>query len=110
MKTELTATQKKFFSKPRTMRDIMDTLFNGDAWAANNFQNEQISAGNLETVLIGNVLHIQKKETKLYKVVKVFRVSQRRQILERDLTEAEAQRVVKGYPNSSRSMVIYTAQ
>lgn len=45
-----------------------------------------------------------------YKVVKVFRVSGRRQILERGLTEKEAQRVVQSFPDSNRSMVIYTKQ
>jgi len=47
---------------------------------------------------------------KKFKVYKVGRKSGRRSILRRDLTEAEAQRVVKSYPNSSRSMVCYTAQ
>ena len=46
----------------------------------------------------------------MYKVVKVFRVSRRREVLERNLTESEAQRVVKRYPDSSRSMVVYQKQ
>jgi len=46
----------------------------------------------------------------LFKVVKIMRVSNRRQVLERNLTEAEAQRVVSRYPNSSRSMVVYFKQ
>lgn len=45
-----------------------------------------------------------------YKVYKVGRVSNRRKILERNLTEDEAQRMVKRYPDSSRSMVCYTKQ
>lgn len=45
-----------------------------------------------------------------FKVVKICRKSNRRQILERNLTEAEAKRVVKRYPDSQRSMVIYTRQ
>jgi len=49
-------------------------------------------------------------ETQKYKVVKIMRVSNRRQVLERNLTEAEAQRVVSRYPNSSRSMVVYFKQ
>jgi len=49
-------------------------------------------------------------ETQKYKVVKIMRVSNRRQVLERNLTEAEAQRVVARYPNSSRSMVVYFKQ
>ena len=44
----LTPKQNKFFSKPRTMAEIMNDLFKGDAWAANAFQNEQIAAGTLE--------------------------------------------------------------
>ena len=47
---------------------------------------------------------------KRFKVLKVGRKSGRRTIIERGLTESEAQRVVARYPNSNRSMVIYTAQ
>jgi hypothetical protein len=46
----------------------------------------------------------------LYRVVKIMRKSARRQILERNLTESEAQRVVARYPDSSRSMVVYFRQ
>lgn len=52
----------------------------------------------------------QTSNTQLFKVYKVGRKSHRRTILCRNLTEAEAQRVVKQYPDSSRSMVCYTAQ
>lgn len=45
-----------------------------------------------------------------FKVFKVGRKSGRRSIIRRNLTEAEAQRVVKSYNNSTRSMVCYTAQ
>ena len=46
----------------------------------------------------------------LYKVFKVGRKSLRRTIIRRNLTEAEAKRVVKSYPDSTRSMVVYTKQ
>lgn len=49
-----------------------------------------------------------KEET--YKVVKIFRVSQRRQILGRGLTIDQAKRLVNSYPNSTRSMVVFTKQ
>lgn len=42
-----------------------------------------------------------------YNVVKVFRHSQRRQILRRNLSEADARIVVNQYKDSSRSMVVY---
>jgi hypothetical protein len=45
-----------------------------------------------------------------YKVVKIFRVSGRRQVLERNLTRDEAMRVVNRYPDSSRSMVVFFRQ
>ena len=45
-----------------------------------------------------------------YKVIKVMRKSGNRKILERNLSESEAQRVVKRYPNSENHMVIYTKQ
>jgi hypothetical protein len=45
-----------------------------------------------------------------YKVVRTMRVSQRRSILRKGLTLAEARRVVAKYPDSSRSMVWYTKQ
>ncbi len=50
----LTKSQLLFFKKPRTMADIMNILFKGDAWAANDFQNQQINAGNLEVCEIEN--------------------------------------------------------
>ena len=47
---------------------------------------------------------------RIYKVYKVGRISRRRTILERNLTEPEAKRVVAQHPESSRSMVCYTKQ
>jgi hypothetical protein len=47
---------------------------------------------------------------KKFKVYKVGRKSGRRSIIRRNLTESEAQQLVKSYPSSSRSMVCYTAQ
>lgn len=46
----------------------------------------------------------------LYKVVKFFRVSGRRQILRRGLTRDEAKRVVNSYPDSNRSLVGFEKQ
>lgn len=45
-----------------------------------------------------------------YKVVKIFRKSQRRQVIERGLTRDEAIRVVKSFPNSQTSMVVFYMQ
>ena len=45
-----------------------------------------------------------------YKVVKVFRISGRRQVLRRWLTREEAKRVVNSYPDSNRSMVVFMKQ
>ena len=50
---------------------------------------------------------------KLYKVYKIGRkygMSGRRKLLGKNLTEEEAQRIVRRYPDSSRSMVLYTRQ
>ena len=55
-------------------------------------------------------MNTQTTNTQLFKVYKVGRKSGRRSILRRNLTEAEARRVVNSYPNSSRSMVCYTAR
>lgn len=49
-----------------------------------------------------------KEET--YKVVKVFRVSGRREVIRKGLTINEAKRLVKSYPDSNRSMVVFTKQ
>lgn len=46
----------------------------------------------------------------LYKVVKIFRVSRRRQILARHLSLDEARRMVNSFPDSSRSMVCFFNQ
>ncbi len=45
-----------------------------------------------------------------YKVVKMGRISHRRQILGRGYNEETAQRIVKSFPDSSRSMVFYINQ
>jgi hypothetical protein len=42
-----------------------------------------------------------------FKVVKIFKKSGRRQILEKNLTREEAMRVVNRYPNSNTSMVVF---
>ena len=45
-----------------------------------------------------------------YRVVRVGRISRRKAILRRGLTEREAQTIVRSYPNSNRSMVYYSKQ
>ena len=45
-----------------------------------------------------------------YKVVKIFRISSRRQVLRRGLTREEAKRVVNSYPDSNKSMVVFMKQ
>lgn len=45
-----------------------------------------------------------------FKVYKVGRKSNRKSIIARNLSESEAQRLVKTFPNSNRSMVCYTRQ
>lgn len=52
----------------------------------------------------------EKVYTGTYKVTKIYRVSNRREVLERGLTRDEAKRVVNSYPNSSRSMVVFSKQ
>lgn len=81
--------------------------------------NTTVFADNQETainqVLIAencplSALQLISETEVMYKVVKLFRVSGRRQVIERYLTESEAQRLVKSYPYSSRSMVVYFKQ
>jgi hypothetical protein len=45
-----------------------------------------------------------------FKVVRIGRKSNRRTILERNLTESEAQRCVARFPDSTRSIVCYFRQ
>lgn len=45
-----------------------------------------------------------------FKVVRIMRKSGRRVVMEKNLTESEAQRVVARYPDSNRSMVCYFRQ
>ncbi len=45
-----------------------------------------------------------------YKVVKIFRVSRRHQVLERNLTREEAKKIVQSFPDSNRSMVVFYKQ
>lgn len=62
-------------------------------------KNEPTTRNNTEPTYTGT-----------YKVVKLFRVSNRRQVIERGLTREEAQRVVNRYPDSTRSMVVFCKQ
>lgn len=52
----------------------------------------------------------EKKYIGTYKVYKIFRVSMRRKIIRRGLTIDEAKRLVNSYPNSTRSMVVFSKQ
>jgi len=45
-----------------------------------------------------------------FKVVRIGRKSNRRAVLERNLTEPEAQRCVARFPDSARSIVVYFRQ
>jgi len=49
------------------------------------------------------------KRYKVYKIGRKYGMSGRRQLLAKGLTEPEAQRLVRSFPDSSRSMVIYTS-
>ena len=53
---------------------------------------------------------VEKKYIGTYKVVKIFRVSRRREVLQRNLSREEAKRLVNSYPNSERSMVVFMKQ
>jgi hypothetical protein len=45
-----------------------------------------------------------------YKVVKLFRVSRRREVLRTNLTLEAAQKLVQSYPDRAASMVVYYKQ
>lgn len=45
-----------------------------------------------------------------YKVYKIFRKSNKRQIIERGLTREQAKRLVNSFPNSNTSMVVFDKQ
>jgi hypothetical protein len=52
----------------------------------------------------------EKKYIGTYKVVKIFKVSHRKQILEKNLTLEEAKRLVNSFPDSNTSMVVFYKQ
>jgi len=52
----------------------------------------------------------EKTYTGTYKVYKIFRKSNRRQIIRRGLTREAAMALVNSYPDSSRSMVVFDKQ
>lgn len=45
-----------------------------------------------------------------YKVYKIFRKSNRREVIRRGLTRDEAKALVNSYPDSNRSMVVFDKQ
>jgi hypothetical protein len=52
----------------------------------------------------------EKKYIGTYKVVKIFRVSGRRQVIRRGLDRDEAKEIVNSYSDSSRSIVVFYKQ
>lgn len=57
-----------------------------------------------------NTLVIETPEQQKYKVVKIMRESGRRNIVCKNLSESEAQMIVRSFPDSIRSMVVYFKQ
>ena len=55
-------------------------------------------------------MNSEKKYIGSYKVVKIFRKSQRKEIIERNLTRSEAQRLVQSFPDKNNSMVVFYKQ
>ena len=47
-------------------------------------------------------------EIERYNVYKVFRKSARRILIDKGLTKEEAMKLVQSYPDSSKSMVVFT--
>lgn len=52
----------------------------------------------------------EKKYVGPYKVVKLFRKSGRKQVIERGLSREEAMRIVNAFPDSPNSMVFFDKQ
>ena len=48
--------QRRFFNKPRTMQEVT-ALFNGDEWAANEFQSVALIGRQIEMIEIDGKLH-----------------------------------------------------
>jgi len=76
---------------------------------ATDLETAQNMVMNAEGCPLSALKLISEVET-LYKVVKFFRVSGRREILRRGLTIDEAKRVVNNYPDSNRSLVGFEKQ
>lgn len=55
-------------------------------------------------------MNSEKQYTGTYKVIKLFRKSRRREVIQRGLTIEEAKKVVNRYKSSNTSMVIFTKQ
>lgn len=49
-------------------------------------------------------------KTERYKVVKIMRKSARRSVLQRNLTLEEAKTMVRSFPSSQKSMVVFYKQ
>ena len=76
---------------------------------ANTLEAAQKMVTKAENCPISALKLVSEHET-MYKVIKMFRVSQRRQVLARYLTEEEAKRMVNSYPDSNSHMVMFMKQ
>lgn len=57
-----------------------------------------------------NLATTEKTYIGTYKVYKIFRKSNRREVIRRGLTRDEAKALVNSYPDSNRSMVVFDKQ
>ena len=73
--------------------------------------HEHVQILSVNGNLISKDYDIKKLEIiPLFKVYKVFRKSQRRQLIEKNLTREQAQRLVQSFPDSNTSMVVFNRQ
>ena len=64
---------------------------------------------NVQTIK-KEIMTTEKTYIGTYKVVKIFRISGRHQVIRRGLTRDEAKALVNQYPDSTRSMVVFMKQ
>jgi len=62
----------------------------------------------MNKIILNNTNVMEDKD--LYRVLRVYRNTGRRQVIERNLTRDQAIRLVNSFPNNDKSMVVFTKQ
>lgn len=93
-------------------KELFFEMYAADQECFMNYLNGEVRNNGLDNSIREFYIEVQEsvKKYKVYKIGRKHGMSGRRQLLGKNLSREEAKRMVNKYPDSSRSMVIFTEQ